>query len=82
MHKPTFKSKAIFVTGLGAHRAVRYFLDNQLADGGEVVNPITSCPLTQEDSWYSFLLEAQMTSKGMEPTTFLNQLHQKYYIKM
>jgi hypothetical protein len=28
------------------------------------------------------LLEAQMTSKGMEPTTFLNQLHQKYYIKM
>jgi hypothetical protein len=31
-----------------------HFLDNQLTDGGEVVS------LTrQEDSWYSFLLEAE-----------------------
>jgi hypothetical protein len=41
-----------------AHRVVRC-LDNQLTDGGEVVSLTHWLPFTlQEDSWYSFLLEA------------------------
>jgi hypothetical protein len=38
-----------------------HFLDNRLTDGGEVVS-LTCWPATlytQEDSWYSFLLEAE-----------------------
>jgi hypothetical protein len=57
-----------------AHRVVR-LLYNRLTDGGELVS------LTQEDSWYSFLLEAEstpglgklknpVTSSGIEPATF------------
>jgi hypothetical protein len=35
------------------------FLDNRLTDGGEVVSLTCRPPFTlQEDSWYSFLLEA------------------------
>jgi hypothetical protein len=39
------------------------FSDNRLIDGGKVVSP-TRRPLftPQEDSWYSFLLEAESTS--------------------
>jgi hypothetical protein len=34
-------------------------MDNQLTDGGEVVSLTHQLPFTpQEDSWYSFLLEA------------------------
>jgi hypothetical protein len=33
-----------------------HFLDNRLTDGGEV-----SLTKRQEDSWYSFLLEAELT---------------------
>jgi hypothetical protein len=45
-----------------AHRVVRRrgFLDNRLTDGGEVVSPTRRPPFTpQEDSWYSFPLEAE-----------------------
>jgi hypothetical protein len=37
------------------------FLDNQLIDGGEVVNLThrTAVLHSQEDSWYSILLEAE-----------------------
>jgi hypothetical protein len=39
-----------------------HFLDNRLTDGGEVVSPTRRPPFTsQEDSWYSFLLEAEST---------------------
>jgi hypothetical protein len=38
-------------------------LDNQLTDGSQVVSlthlPVAICP--QEDSWYSFLLQAEST---------------------
>jgi hypothetical protein len=40
-----------------------FFLDNRLTDGGEVVS-LTRRPTAlypQEDSWYSFLLEAEST---------------------
>jgi hypothetical protein len=37
-----------------------HFLDNRLTDGGEVVRPTRRPPFTpQDDSWYSFLLEAE-----------------------
>jgi hypothetical protein len=38
-----------------------HFLNSRLTDGGEVVS-LTRCPAAlypQEDSWYSFLLEAE-----------------------
>jgi hypothetical protein len=39
-----------------------YFLDNQITDGGEVVSLTHRPPFTpQEDSRYSFLLEAEST---------------------
>jgi hypothetical protein len=40
-----------------------HFLDNRLTDGGEVIT-LTYQPTAlypQEDSWYSFLLEAEST---------------------
>jgi hypothetical protein len=62
------KGKAIPVTGHGGLQSCEtsrlpHFLDNRLTDGGEVVS-LTRRPLfiTQEDSWYSFLLEAESTS--------------------
>jgi hypothetical protein len=37
-------------------------LDNRLTDGGKVVSLTRQPPFTpQEDSWYSFLLEAELT---------------------
>jgi hypothetical protein len=37
-----------------------YFLDNRLNDGGEVVSLTRRSRFTpQDDSWYSFLLEAE-----------------------
>jgi hypothetical protein len=39
-----------------------HFLDNRLTDGGEVVSLTRLPPFTpQEDSWYSFVLEAEST---------------------
>jgi hypothetical protein len=63
-----------------------HFLDNRLTDGNDVVS-LTRRPATlypQEDSWYSFLLEAEstpgleglgpvknaITLSGIEPATF------------
>jgi hypothetical protein len=65
MHSPVNKTKgrAIPVTGRGGPYGCEtstfpYFLDNRLTDGGEVVS------LTpQDDSWYSFLLEAESTPR-------------------
>jgi hypothetical protein len=48
--------------GLCDNEASTFSLDNQLTDGGEVVS-LKRRPLftPQEDSWYSFLLEAEST---------------------
>jgi hypothetical protein len=43
-------------------RGSHIFLDNRLTDGGEVVSLTRRPPFTpQEDSWFSFLLEAEST---------------------
>jgi hypothetical protein len=62
-----YLGKAIPVTGRGgpygceALRASHY-LDNRLTDGGEVVSLTRRPPYTpQEDSCYSYLLEAEST---------------------
>jgi hypothetical protein len=64
------KIKAILVTGRGSPwvcetSRLPHFLDNRLTDGGEVVSftrrPAAFYP--QEDSWYSFLLEAEPTPR-------------------
>jgi hypothetical protein len=40
-----------------------HFLDNRLVDGGEVVSLTRRPPFSpQEDSWYSFQLQAESTS--------------------
>jgi hypothetical protein len=61
------KGKSIPVTGpegpLGCETSrLPHFLDSRLTDGGEVVS-LTRWPhlYPQEDSWYSFLLEAEST---------------------
>jgi hypothetical protein len=59
------KGKAIPVTGCGGPQVCEasrypYFPHNRLTDDGEVVR-LTRRPLFthQEDSWYSFLFEAE-----------------------
>jgi hypothetical protein len=61
------KGKAIPITGRGSPQGCEmlrlpHFLDSRLTDGGKVVCPTRIPPITppppQEDSWYSFLLEA------------------------
>jgi hypothetical protein len=59
------RGMAIPVTGHGGPEGCEmsrllHFLDNRLTDGGEVVILTCRLPSTpQEDSWYSFLLEAE-----------------------
>jgi hypothetical protein len=61
------KDKAIPITGRGGpwgceRSRLPHFLENRLTDGGEVVSLTRLPPFTpQEDSWYSFLLEAEST---------------------
>jgi hypothetical protein len=62
------KGKAIAVTALEGPQGCEtsrlpHFLHNRFTDGGEVVS-LTRPPLfiPQEDSWYSFLLEAESTA--------------------
>jgi hypothetical protein len=41
-----------------------FSLENRLTDGGKVVSLMHRPPFTlQEDSWYSFLLEAESTTE-------------------
>jgi hypothetical protein len=64
------KGKVMPETGLGdllgcETSRLPYFLDNGLTDGGEDVSLTRrpAAPLTpQENSWYSFLLEAESTA--------------------
>jgi hypothetical protein len=61
------KGKAIPVTGregpLGCEMLrITHFLDNWLTGRGEVASLTRWPPFTpQEDSWYSFVLEAELT---------------------
>jgi hypothetical protein len=61
------KGKAIPVTGRKGPQGCKtsrfpHFLDNRLMDGNEVVSPTRRPSFTpQKDSWYSFLLEAELT---------------------
>jgi hypothetical protein len=60
------KCKAIPVTDLRGKydcetSRLQHFLDNRLTDGGEVVSLVRR---RQEDSWYSFLLEAESTPES------------------
>jgi hypothetical protein len=55
------KGKAIPVTGCETSR-LPHFLDNRLTYGGAVVSLTCRPPFyTQEDFWYSFLLETEST---------------------
>jgi hypothetical protein len=84
-------TSSIPVTGRGCPEGCEtsrlpHFLDNRLKYGGEVVNLTRRPSFTlQEDSWYSFLLEAESisgpsaagriswkksTSSGFEPAIF------------
>jgi hypothetical protein len=63
-------SKAIPVTGrrdpqvCEPSRLPTFRLDNRLTDGGEAVSRTRRPPFAlQEDSWYSFLLEAESISR-------------------
>jgi hypothetical protein len=61
------KGNAISVTGrggpLGSETSrLPHFLDNRLTDGGEVSRTSRLPFIPQEDSWYSFLLEAESNS--------------------
>jgi hypothetical protein len=44
-----------------------HFLDNRLTDGGEAVSlkRRPAALYSQEDSWYSFLLEAESTPRAI-----------------
>jgi hypothetical protein len=59
------KGKTLLATGHGGPKdcetsRLPHFLDNRLTDGGEVVSLMRRpYPQPQEDSWYSFLLEAE-----------------------
>jgi hypothetical protein len=61
------KGKPIPVTGRGGPQGCEtsrlpHFIGNRLRDGGEVVSLKRRPPFTpQEDSWYSYLLEAEST---------------------
>jgi hypothetical protein len=61
------KGKVIPVTDHGGPQGcemlrVPHYLDNRITDGGEVVSLTRRPPFTpQDDSWYSFLLEAEST---------------------
>jgi hypothetical protein len=61
------KGKALPVTGLGdpwgcERSRLPHFLDNRHTDVGKAVSLMYRPPFTpQEDSWYSFLLEAEST---------------------
>jgi hypothetical protein len=66
-HLMLCKAKAVPVTGhegpYGCETLrLPHFLDSRLTDGGEVFSLTRRPPFTsQEDSWYSFLLEAEST---------------------
>jgi hypothetical protein len=68
IHGSGRSAKAIPVIGHGGPQGcdrsrLPHFLDNRLTDGSKVVSLMRRLPFNpQEDSWYSFLLEAESTS--------------------
>jgi hypothetical protein len=67
LNRLTYKVKISLLQVVEAHRFARgsgskNFLDKQLTDGGKVVSPTRWSTFTpQEDSWYSFMLQAEST---------------------
>jgi hypothetical protein len=56
------KPKLSLLYAVGETSRPPHFLDNRLTDGGKGVNLTHRLPfITQEDSWYSFLFEAEST---------------------
>jgi hypothetical protein len=75
------KYKAIPVTGSGGPwgcetSRLPHFLDNRFTDGGEAVTLTgrQAALYPQEDSWYSFLLKADMDSMAIVRLEGLGQL--------
>jgi hypothetical protein len=61
-YKEKRKNKAILVSCETSKNS--HFLDDGFIDGGEIVSLKRRPPFTtHEDSWYSFLLEAESTPK-------------------
>jgi hypothetical protein len=56
-------SQAVEAYRVVRHKKIPHFLDSRLTDGSEVVSLICQHAIiySQEDSWYSFLLEAEST---------------------
>jgi hypothetical protein len=63
----SFNHKAVAVAGCEGPQGCEssrlpHFLDSRLTDGGKVCQPYKPAALyPQEDSWYSFLVEAEST---------------------
>jgi hypothetical protein len=56
------KKESIPVTGCEDVEAPTFHLDSRLTDGGKVVSLTRRSPFNpQQDSWYSFLLDAEST---------------------
>jgi hypothetical protein len=70
-----------------AHRVVRllwlpHFLDNRQTDGGEVVSLTRrlAAVYPHEDSWYSFLLEAESTAGPHSATGRIRSIEKSNYL--
>jgi hypothetical protein len=58
-----------------------FSLDNRLTDGGKVVSLTRRPPFTpQEDSWYSFMLEAELTPGAIGRLEGLGKLKKKIHL--
>jgi hypothetical protein len=82
-HNLLIIKKAIHVTGLGGPYGyetsrIPHFLDNRLTEDDEVVSHTRQPPFTpHEDSWYSFLLEAESTQghNAARRTRSIDKIH-------
>jgi hypothetical protein len=75
-----YRERAIAITGRGSPQVCEtsrlpHFLDNRLTHGGKIVSLTRWPPFNpQENSWYSFLLEAESTLRATVRLEGLRQL--------